>query len=175
MVKQHAIFLATGVDRPGVLDEVSQFLFDHGANIRDSRIVNLGGFFSMILSIDGESEELRRLGDGLPQLMAGSRMRAELNLLPGVPPAAADTLPYRLTASGPDQAGVLHRISHLMRVLGVNMDDLETRVFDGPDGACSFELTIILEVPRHIPVVKVREYLAHLFQELHIEWALNPV
>jgi glycine cleavage system transcriptional repressor len=45
----HAILTATGPDRPGLVDEVSQFLFECGANIEDSRMVNLRGHFAMVV------------------------------------------------------------------------------------------------------------------------------
>ena len=45
----HAILTALGTDRPGLVDEVSQFIFEHGGNIEDSRMVNLRGQFAIML------------------------------------------------------------------------------------------------------------------------------
>ena len=43
----HAILTALGTDRPGLVDEVSQFIFQHGGNIEDSRMLNLRGQFAI--------------------------------------------------------------------------------------------------------------------------------
>jgi glycine cleavage system transcriptional repressor len=45
---RHAILTAIGADRPGLVEEVSQFIFAHGGNIADSRMVNLRGQFAMM-------------------------------------------------------------------------------------------------------------------------------
>ena len=43
----HSILTAIGADRPGLVDEVSQFIFERGGNIEDSRMVNLRGQFAI--------------------------------------------------------------------------------------------------------------------------------
>ena len=50
----HAILTALGIDRPGLVDEVSRFIYDRGGNIEDSRMVNLRGQFAIMVLVGGD-------------------------------------------------------------------------------------------------------------------------
>src|SRR3954470_919818 len=62
----YAILTALGTDRPGIVDELSQFIFDRGGNIEDSRMVNLRGQFAIMVLIGGNADVLGRVGKDLP-------------------------------------------------------------------------------------------------------------
>lgn len=57
----HAILTAIGADRPGLVDEVSEFIFARGGNIEDSRMVNLRGQFAMMVLIGALEQTISRL------------------------------------------------------------------------------------------------------------------
>ena len=48
-MKKFMILFYVGKDRPGIVHDVSTFLFDHGANIEDSRMAAMGGRFSIVM------------------------------------------------------------------------------------------------------------------------------
>src|SRR3954465_9249502 len=112
----HAILTAIGADRPGLVDEVSQFIFDRGGNIEDSRMVNLRGQFAMMVLVGGSEEALRKVELELDALAHSSRLRAEVQPAEAErTPATRDAIPYRLTATAIDQQGLVHRIAHVLR------------------------------------------------------------
>src|SRR5690242_8539068 len=57
----HAILTALGADRPGLVDEVSRFIFERGGNIEDSRMVNLSGQFAMMVLLGGDEPALSKI------------------------------------------------------------------------------------------------------------------
>ena len=71
-MKEYTILFLVGKDRPGIVDDVSSFLFDRGANIEDSRMAAMGGRFSIITlfscapaqvdAIRADLDALRKLG-----------------------------------------------------------------------------------------------------------------
>src|SRR5687768_5702065 len=150
----HAILTAIGTDRPGIVDEVSQFIFDRGGNIEDSRMVNLRGQFAMMVLVGGTREVVAKIGAELADFERQSGMSAALR--PAAPDDArgdarrtvtGDALPYRLVGTGIDQPGLVHRISHVLREMNVNIENLETRLTPAPyTGAPMFELEAILAV-----------------------------
>ena len=172
----HAILSAIGTDRPGIVDEVSQYIFDRGGNIEDSRMVNLRGQFAMMVLVGGGADVLERLGRELGEFSKRSGMSAELRPAgagrPG--PAAADALPYRLVGTGIDQPGLVHRLAHLLRELGVNIESLETRLTPAPyTGAPMFELEAVLSVPRATQVSQLRQKVGALCDQLNVDWDLR--
>ena len=170
---QHAILTALGVDRPGIVDEVSQFIFERGGNLEDSRMVNLRGQFAMMALLSAEPAALQLLKSDLTSFAIAAKLHAQL--APADPgrmmPMAA--MPYRLTATAMDQAGLVHRISHLLRTLDVNIESLETHLRAAPiTGAPTFELELLMAVPRTTPLGKLRDQLSTLCDDINIDWQL---
>lgn len=175
-MKPYAILTAIGADRPGIVDEVSEFIFDRGGNIEDSRMVNLRGQFAMMVLIGGDDEVLGKIRGDIGTLAQQSRLHAELRPaenLPAKTAASAAALPYRLTATAMDQAGLVHRIAHLLREMNVNIENMDTHLAPAPvTGAPLFEMELVISVPRETPLSKLRENVSRLCDELNIDWQL---
>src|SRR5207245_3797878 len=82
----HAILTAIGNDRPGLVDEVSQYIFQRGGNIEDSRMVNLRGQFAMMVLLSGSEGVLSRVRQELGELSGQTSLQADLR--PAQAPAA---------------------------------------------------------------------------------------
>lgn len=172
----HALLTAIGADRPGLVEEVSQFIFDRGGNIEDSRMVNLSGQFAIMVLVGGSVEVLGRIKGDLGQLSKSSSLHAEMHETrePGAPSEPA--LPYRLSGTGLDQPGLVHRIAHLLRGLHVNIESLDTRLTPAPyTGAPMFDMELILSVPNTTSLSTLRQNLALVCDELNVDWNLDPV
>src|ERR1035441_839136 len=78
-VQQHLILSAIGGDRPGLVAEVSQFIFKRGGNIEDSRMVNLRGQFAMMVLVGGPQEAIKKIQKDLPTLALEGRLHVELH------------------------------------------------------------------------------------------------
>ena len=172
----HALLTAIGADRPGLVDEVSQYIFDRGGNIEDSRMVNLRGQFAIVVLIGGNADALDRVGRELPELSKESSLHAELRSVGESAVPTQPALPYRLSGTGLDQAGLVHRIAHLLRGMHVNIESLDTRLTPAPyTGAPMFDMELILSVPNTTSLSTLRQNLAVVCDELNVDWNLEPV
>jgi glycine cleavage system transcriptional repressor len=172
----HVLLTAIGADRPGLVEEVSQFIFDRGGNIEDSRMVNLRGQFAIVVLIGGSAGSLDRLNRDMPQLCKASSLHTELRPAAEASAPAGPALPYRLTGTGLDQAGLVHRIAHLLRGMCVNIESLDTRLTAAPyTGAPMFDMELILSVPNTTSLSTLRQNLAVVCDELNVDWNLDPV
>ena len=169
------ILTAIGSDRPGLVDDVSEFIFDRGGNIEDSRMVNLAGHFAVMILVGGTDQAIAKLRQDLAELSAKTSLRSELH-----EPAARGAMPgpalaFRLTGTALDQPGLVHRMSHLLRGLHVNIESLETHLRPAPyTGAPMFDIEFILSVPRTTPLSQLRQDIAKLCDELNVDWNLDP-
>ena len=171
----HAILTAIGADRPGLVDEVSQFIFSRGGNIEDSRMVNLRGQFAMIVLIGGADAVLQRIGREMADLSRQTSLHAELRDAKETPAIPAAALPFRLAGSGLDQPGLVHRVARVLREMRVNIESLETRLRPAPyTGAPLFEMELVLSVPAITPLSQLRQSVAAVCDELNIDWSLEP-
>jgi glycine cleavage system transcriptional repressor len=176
MAVRHAILTIAGKDRPGILDEISQYLFERGGNIRDSRLVSLSGQFSMLFQITGTEAAIAKINEDLPLLAEQSRLQVQLNAIEPNAQQSAATFPYHFTASGKDQAGVVHRISHLMRVLNINIENVNVHVEHAEDPELArYRVDLDLAIPRNIPITMLRDYFNHLCGEMQMDWSLREV
>ena len=140
-------------------------------------MVNLRGQFAMMVLIGGGEQAVRRIEAELDALTTSSRLHAEVRPAEAErTPATRDAIPYRLTATAIDQQGLVHRIAHVLRELGVNIESLDTHLAAAPyTGAPVFEMELVVSVPRTAPLSKLREQLGKLCDELTIDWQLEPV
>jgi len=173
-MNQHAILLAIGSDRPGLVDEVARFVFERGGNIEDSRMVNLRGQFAMIVLIGGDSRAIGRIDAELSGLRQNTGLHAELReALPSAPAAAGPAIPYRLTATALDQPGLVHRLAHVLRSAGANIESMDTRLIAAPmSGTPLFEMDVLMSLPASTPIAQVRSDLARLCNELNVDFQL---
>lgn len=172
----HAILTSLGSDRPGLVDEVSQFIFECGGNIEDSRMVNLRGQFAMMVLVGGEESALGRMRSELGRFARAARLHAEIAPTDTHRPAGEPAMPYRLVATAMDQAGLVHRIAHVLRTLNVNIESMETRLSAAPiTGAPTFEMELLMSVPRTTPISKLREQIGKLCDELNIDWQVSAM
>lgn len=175
----HAILSAIGTDRPGLVDEVSQFIFDRGGNIEDSRSVNLRGQFAMVVLVGvPASVGLERMRGELEAFAAKAGLKAELR--PAEAPhraqAAPAAVPYRLTGTGIDQPGLVHRVARVLREMNVNIESLDTRLTAAPyTGSPVFEMELVVSVPRTTPVAQLRQRLGAACDEMNVDWELSAL
>jgi glycine cleavage system transcriptional repressor len=170
---RHVVLTTIGGDRPGLVDEVARFVFERGGNIEDSRMVNLHGQFAIMMLVAGDDTAMGRLQDGLSVLKRDSRLHAELHAADFEAHAAADALPYRLSASTIDQPGLVQPLAHLLAGLGVNIESMQTTLAEAPiTGAPVFAMELIVSVPRATPIGELRAALARLCDGLNLDWQL---
>ena len=175
-MQEHAVFSAIGSDRPGLVEEVSQFILQHQGNIEDSRMVNLRGQFAMMLLVSAAPDALRSMQASLPALIRKSHLHIEVHVTTATTAPARPALPYRLTASTLDQAGLVHRIAQLLRSLNVNIESMETNLVAAPyTGAPIFEMSLAMSVPGDLPLPKLRKHLGELCDQLNIDWKLSAL
>ena len=170
----HIVLTTIGEDRPGLVDEVSRFVFERGGNIEDSRMVNLHGQFAVMMLVGGDETTMGRLRDGIGVLNRESRLHAELHSADFEAPAGvAEARPYRLTAAAIDQPGLVQPLAHLLASLGVNIESMQTTLAEAPiTGAPVFTMELVVAVPRATPTGEMRAVLGDLCDRLNLDWQL---
>ncbi|HEX5656029.1 MAG TPA: ACT domain-containing protein [Polyangiales bacterium] len=170
------VITAVGPDRPGLIGKLTAPLYEAGANVADSRMVNLRGQFALILL----AEVSTTVGDGLRQRLTdvARELGLTLSFRGGAeePPRAPTTigLPYRLNLYALDQPGLVHRVTDLLQRHGVNVEELTTRSQPRPEtGAPLFSMELVITVPAGAPIRTLRGELERLCDELNCDLELS--
>ncbi len=96
---------AVGPDRPGLVGELTAHFHAAGANILDSRMVNLRGQFAVIVLIEADDAALSKLKETLPAV--GKSMGLTISTTSATAaPAAIAGVPYKIKTYSLDQPGM---------------------------------------------------------------------
>ena len=179
-MKTYFILSAIGKDRPGIVADVSEVIFECGGNIEDSSTSILRNHFTLLLLFSTEKEEVnQKLSSGL------KRLEWEKNLTVFYSPITLDEVESRtkepksrftVTTSGVDHAGIVFRVCRLLAERKVNIIGMKThQVFSAESGTPLFEMEIDIDVPSSIPEQGLREDLHRLANELRIDLVLRKM
>ncbi|HEY4330752.1 MAG TPA: ACT domain-containing protein [Phycisphaerae bacterium] len=165
------ILTAVGADRPGLVGELTGHLHGAGANILDTRMVNLRGRFAVIMLMElGDPGPIKQV---LPALEAIGLTVQLTDHSAGT--AAKGGLPFRLKTYSLDQPGLVHRISEVLRRHGVNIEDLSARQESAPfAGDPLFTMEMRLTVPPAVAVRALRADLDGVCEKVNADIDLEP-
>jgi glycine cleavage system transcriptional repressor len=172
-VNGRTVLTAIGDDRPGLVEEVSEFVFERGGSIEDSRMANMHGQFAIAMLISGSQESIDRITTDLDALNRRAAIHARLTPALQLGVGALPRVPYRLTGKALDQPGLVHQVANTLRGFGVNIESMDTTLESAPvTGAPVFAMDLTIAVPGDTPMQKLREELGRVCDGLNIDWHL---
>jgi len=161
-----------GLDRPGLVEAVSQTIAKHGGSWQESRMVRLGGRFAGVLLVTVESSEADALSSALRGLEASGlavvvEHAAEVE-------AGGELRALTLDLVGQDRPGIVRDISSALAQRGVNVIDLHTSVSSAPmSGEPLFHARVHLLSPQQLRLPELRDALERIADDLMVEIALG--
>ena len=168
---------AIGRDRPGIVADLAELIYESDCNLEDSSMTILGSEFAVLLLLSGEDPEVeRRLGAGCKRLEWEKRLTVFFRPLEGDPPRGeigrGATL-MECSVSGVDKAGIVARVARTLADHGVNITALHTQTRPGPEsGVPVFTMRIQMDVPHAVPLAALRATLDHAAAELGVDLTL---
>lgn len=177
-MKTYFILSAIGKDRPGIVADVSEVIYECGGNIEDSSMNLLRNHFALLLLFSTEREEVhQRLSSGLKRLEWEKNLTvffSPISLDEVKPVAKEEADRFKITTSGIDHAGIVFRVCRHLADRKISIADMKTRkVLSAESGTPLFEMDMEVEVPRSTSEESLREALHRLANELMIDLVLK--
>ena len=177
-MKQWYALSAIGKDRPGIVADLAELIFEHGCNLEDSSMTVLGGEFAVLLLFTGAGEDLeRRLSSVCKRLEWERRLTVFFRPLEGPP------LPYghgerrsryELFATGVDKAGIVARVCRILAERDVTIREMKTYSRPEPEsGTPLYTMRIEMGVPASVEIAALEKALERVAEELKIEITLR--
>jgi len=150
----------TSRDRPGIVEQVTEVLVRHQANLEESRMARLGGDFAGIMKISVPEKRSAKLVAALGKL-GKKGIHVGVRPIEGeMPERLAGHLPHEITVTGADHEGIVHSIAASLAELGANIEELSTSVVNAPiTGAPLFNMRAVVGVPPSFGTGRLRERL----------------
>ncbi len=169
-MKKYTILFLTGKDRPGIVDDVSTYLFEKGANIEDSRMAVLGGCFSVMMLFSCSATELENVRADLPDLKA---LGFETSLHEAQAPETVfdphESL-LKISVTSMDHPGIVRQVVRILRRYEVNIRSMNTETKSAPlSGAPIFNMVLEGVVPVGSQISTVQKDLRVLALEMNMD------
>jgi glycine cleavage system transcriptional repressor len=175
--RQWFAIAAIGRDRPGIVADLSEFVFECGCNLEDASMTMLGNEFATLMLVSGIGKELgTRLSDSARKLEWERRLTVFIRPLDEEPARwpAAEHGSWVLTAEGVDKAGIVARVSRCLADRGVLITDLRGRITPMPEsGTPLYQLRLRMSVPAAVDVEALRRDLAAVGDRLDVAIELS--
>ena len=168
---------AIGRDRPGIVADLAELIYECDCNLEDSSMTILGSEFAVLLLLSGEGPEVeRRLNAGCKRLEWEKRLTVFFRPLEEAPPAVPDPRATVLecVVSGVDRAGIVARVARTLAEHGVNITALQTQARPEPEsGTPLFTMRLRMGLPPGIERRRLEQRLDQVASELHVDLAVS--
>merc|ERR1712046_258922 len=147
------VVLAAGRDRTGIVANISGAISEEKGTIQEGRMAVLAGECSMLFfvkfpaSVTADSI-LSKLSNGFPDFTIATRTSGEYK-------EEAGKQRYEVVCTGPDQPGVLRKLTGVFKDYGCNVHDINTDTSAAPfAGYQIFSVKSQIAAPQHFDIAK---------------------
>ena len=172
-MNKNLVITALGNDKPGIVNELSKAILDHGGNITESRMMVLGGEFAMMLLITGNQDCITNINSKLETM--GETLGLTLIAKETQPQESKQKrLPYQVNVVSMDHPGIVHNISDFLSSHNLNIEEIETKTYPAAHtGTPMFSLEMIISIPAESSVKKLRDEFIIFCDDLNLDASLE--
>ncbi len=169
------VISAVGVDKPGIVNTLSEAVLECGCNIADSRMAVLGGEFAIILLVTGNWNTVAKLESLLPGLQDKLGMtivakRTEQRR------STQNLMPYAADVIALDHPGIVYNLAHFFSSRHINIEELQTSSYRAAHtGTPMFSVHMEVGVPSDLHIADLREAFMDFCDERNLDGVLEPL
>ena len=174
-----------GRDRPGIVADLVELIYECDCNLEDSSMTILGSEFAVLLLLSGEGHGSSSQDVEARLSAACKRVEWEKRLTVFFRPLEGEPLPFgvshhahtfELQAVGVDKAGIVARIARCLATRAVNITHMSTTSRPDPGtGAPIYHMRIRMEVPQGVDDAALRRELDEVAAALNIDLTLQTL
>ncbi len=177
-MKQWFALSAIGKDRPGIVADLAELIYECDCNLEDSSMMLLGGEFAVLLVLSGAGHGLgERLRAACKRLEWERRLTVFIRPLEGEPMSYGTDevrMPFQLHAVGVDKAGIVARICRCLADRRINITRLQSHSRPQPEtGTPIYDMRIQLDVPASTDDAGLRRELEEVAASMNVEVTLE--
>ena len=164
---------AIGRDRPGIVADLAECVYDCGCNLEDASMTMLGNEFATLMLVSGTGESVERtLSDAMKRLEWERHLTVFVRPLGASPDSSVPqgAREMRLAASGVDKAGIVAGVTRRLAERGIHITDLRGRITPVPQsGTPVYTLELRMKVPSGVEAAELDQSLERLAEALSVE------
>lgn len=173
------LLTAFSKDRPGIVADLSQVIYENGCNLEESSMTYLAGEFAILLLLstsgvnDGDAQE--KLSTECRRLEREKGITAFIRpVTEEVPKKKTDFITKTIHVEGLDQAGIVYKVSKFLADNNINISTLKTETKLSPQsGAAMYVMEIVVEIPAQLSLQTVEDGLNRIGDQLNVDVSLE--
>ncbi|GAD28800.1 glycine cleavage system protein R [Photobacterium leiognathi] len=159
------IITVIGKDKTGLVEQLSDTVYNNGANWLKSSLTQLSGQFAGIVQVEVSAQHIQQLSSALSQIDG-----LQIHIVEAQIKASSQQIMQKLTVTGNDRLGIVKEVTTHLHQLGVNIYKLKTSTESAPNwGYPIFKAQFQLELPVDLGIDVVQEQLELLADDLTID------
>lgn len=133
--KKHVVINTIGIDRPGIVADITKIVIDKGGNVGESHSQLLGGHFSLMMLVEIASSEMNGLQKQLQTDVEGTSN----SCVEAVDPKKVEISPRigfagHFKLSGADNPGIVHKLTSVLARNSLTIGSMKTSQEAAPHG-----------------------------------------
>jgi glycine cleavage system regulatory protein len=184
------VLTVVGLDRPGLVDLLSNTIRRHDANWLESRMAQLAGQFAGIVHVHAPEDRADALTDDLVDLQGQGLLIHVTRSAPTPPPPpppeleaeaslesdAKERQVLTLELIGHDRPGIVRDVAAALAARRINVVELQTQTSSAPmSGEPLFKATATLHAPPGTDADELHDALDQVADSLDLDLSLDPV
>ncbi len=173
---QHFALTIIGRDRPGIVSQVTEILFQGGFNIADSSCSILGGQFSMILIISNPEISTKEQFSNTFQPLEEQHLSVYIRTLkPGgeIRPELEGEL-CMISVYGADKPGIVFQVTKELGDRKINITDLNTKLV-GDKQKPVYVMMLEAMLPEGSEIEDLENWMKQLKQQLQVDISVRSL
>lgn len=170
------IITAFSPDRPGIVADISQVIFENGFNLEDSSMTHLAGEFAMILQLSAppnrsQKEALDTLSSECRRLEREKKIIAFVSPASVAAPSSSEAVNVKtISVEGEDQSGIVYKVSRFLADHGINIRTLNSKLNLSPQsGTPLYKMSMVVEIPHKLSLSRIEDKLGAIGDDLNVD------
>jgi glycine cleavage system transcriptional repressor len=166
------IMTAFSKDRPGIVADLTEVIYENGGNLEDSSMTSMLDEFVIILLFTGPAAVFdERLSSDCRRLEREKGITAFVRPVEPAPPKTEAPITKKtVRVEGVDQAGIVYKISRYLADRDINIENLSSQRLISPEsGTAIYTMEIKVQIPEKISTDQLEEGLSKVGETLNLD------
>ncbi len=176
-MQKRYIMTAFGKDRPGIVADVTEVLYENGCNLEDTSMSMLSDEFTISLLFSSSNDGIESiLEKECTSLEHQKNISAFIRPIQAVQQEPRKKLPLcTIHVEGLDQAGIVYNISRYLSDNQLNIVDLKSTVKATPEsGTALYLMDIHIQLPESSSINSIGDALNAVAEEINVDITVSP-
>jgi glycine cleavage system transcriptional repressor len=172
-MNHYIVISAIGNDRPGIVNSVSQMIVERKGNITSSRMMAMGGEFSLMLMVEGDKDVIEKIQSSLPEIESSLGLTL-VSRATQVNQQEAARIPCNINVVSMDHPGIVQQVADFFSSRKVNIEEMNTDTYPAAHtGTQMFALNMVVSLPAETKVAPLREEFIDFCDSMNLDASLE--